>query len=456
MSRVEEGTNPVIYLSVLIVGLMIVLFILFIIFLDLAVLRRVVKLSKLIHKQTAAQGALLKDADDDAAKSNDTKGKKGKSSSGSTRLSSGKMSGSDGSGPSSGDEIKNLKIAVEKNNSRLRRRAEDINDVLRIEHQKTVHHKQAMQLLSLWCDRSDFFPGLRPNAILYRYEPTRNMDDLLTNPLAIEYLKSHCDSDCTLENLFFILDVSWLAQLEGAEDDEEDPAKRKLIHQVVVDTASNIISRYIAENAPQQINVSAATFMVLRGKGNSYKRDMFKDAVSEVKLMLNTDILPRFRNTTAYTAMSENMYVDSLALDDDSDLSSESASTAGSVLSDEADNGANNMVAFNFKNLYATYDTDTDVVSTCTNEMSVVEDPVSPTSLTAHSDMRLLGTSPTLSSSYKGSSKMVSAADGSDASSSMNEIKDKPSLIGAETDHSETASVSSDLASSASSSSSSD
>jgi len=85
--------------------------------------------------------------------------------------------------------------------------------------------------------------------------------------------------------------------------------------------------------------------------------------------MLNTDILPRFRGTTAYTAMSENLYVNALVDDEDS---SESVDTAGSVLSDEVAPGASNMVAFNFKNLYATLDTEHDVGSTYTNISSVI------------------------------------------------------------------------------------
>jgi len=236
-----------------------------------------------------------------------------------------------------------------------------------------------MQLLSLWCDRSDFFPGLRPDAAMLRYEPTRSLDDLLSNPIAVEYLKSHCDSDCTLENLFFYLDVSWLYEIECAEDQEEDAAKRVLVHEVASATAATIIERYIAEDAPQQINISAATFKVLRSRGTSYKRGMFNDAVGEVKLMLNTDILPRFQSSAAYTAMSENIYVDGIA-EEDSDWSSESVSTAGSVLSDEPNPGAPNVVAFNFRNLYATFDGDSDLGSTYTNELSIVEDPDPATS----------------------------------------------------------------------------
>jgi len=366
LSRVEEGHSPVVVLSILVVNLSALLFIIFIIFLDFAVLRRVVKLSEAIRNQSAKHHNALHDME---GLDPDVKGKRGKTSDGSGKLSD------EAGGPVKGDEIKNLKAALEQNNYRLRRRIEAVNSVAKMERLRILKHKQAMQLLSLWCDRSELFPGLRPNAALLRYEPKRSLDDLLSNPLAVEYLKSHCDRECTLENLFFLLDVSWLTELEMAEDAEEDSAKRKEIHTVVSDTASTIIQRYIVEDAPQQINISASAFKTLRGRGASYKRGMFKEAVSEVKLMLNTDILPRFQSSLAYTALSENMYIDSFTSTDDSDFSSESVSTAGSVLSDETDSGVAGMVAFNFKNLYMSFGTETDLMSTCTNESSLIEDP---------------------------------------------------------------------------------
>jgi len=223
-----------------------------------------------------------------------------------------------------------------------------------------VHHKQAMQLLNLWCGRKDFFPGLRPNAMQLRYEPTRNLDDIINNPLAIEYLKSHCESDRTLENLWFLLDVSWLEELETAEDNEESPEKRAQIHDVAESAAKTIMKRYIVENAPQEINLSSATFMKLRAVGERYSRKMFDEAVSEVKLMLNTDILPRFQKTSAYSAMSETLYIDSSGGGtESSEFSDETVSTAGSILTDEGEDGDGNVgrvFAHTFKNLHTTFD----------------------------------------------------------------------------------------------------
>jgi len=268
---------------------------------------------------------------------------------------------------------------MEQNNAVQRRRLEAVNESLKLEQQKAMRHKQALQLLNLWCGRKEFFPGLRLNAAELRYEPNRSLDDLLSNPLAIEYLKVHCDNDRTLENLWFLLDVSWLSELETAEDGEEDAEKRKKIRAVCVATAETILARYIAVDAPQQINVSAGCFEALRGKGKSYQRGMFKDAVGEVKLMLDTDILPRFQKTTVYTAMSENIFVDSFAEADESGFSSETVSTAGSVLedSDTGDAGVNNMFAFNFKNLYGAFDAASEAdASTFTDASLLVDGPV--------------------------------------------------------------------------------
>jgi len=217
-----------------------------------------------------------------------------------------------------------------------------------------------MQLLNLWCGRKDYFPGLRPNAMQLRYEPTRNLDDLLSNPLAIEYLKSHCESDRTLENLWFILYVSWLVELETAEDNEEDADKKAQIHDVVVCAAKTILQRYIAVNAPQQINISAGTYKKLRERGGDYyARHMFDEAVSEVKLMLNTDILPRFQKSAAYSAMSETLFIDNSGDGDESEFSDETVSTAGSILTDEAEEGEGGVAhvfAHTFKNLHTAFD----------------------------------------------------------------------------------------------------
>jgi len=376
---VEQGTYPVIYLSLEIIGMMIVLCIIFVIFLDCVVLRRIVNLSNVIKKQTRGHAAALKDEDETTATASaahddkvaekhgktgkSSKAKSGRSASGTSENSRTTNSSDAGAGggsrPTSRDEIGNLKRAMEQNALGLRKRLEAVNDSIKIEQQKTIRHKQAMQLLNLWCGRKDYFPGLRPNAMQLRYEPTRNLDDLLSNPLAIEYLKSHCESDRTLENLWFILDVSWLEELETAEDNEEDAEKKSQIHDVSVCAAKTILQRYIAVNAPQQINISAGTYKKLREKGETYTRHMFDDAVSEVKLMLNTDILPRFQKSAAYSAMSETLFIDSSGDGDESEFSDETVSTAGSILTDEAEEGEGGVAhvfAHTFKNLHTAFE----------------------------------------------------------------------------------------------------
>jgi len=380
MSMVDQGTVPVVSLSVEIIGMMIVLCVIFVIFLDCVVLRRIVNLSNVIRKQTRGHAEALKDDDETGTSTHDekaaaekakekeklgksgksSKGKSGKSASGTSENSRTTNSSDAGDHrPSARDEIGNLKRAMEQNALGLRKRLEAVNDSIKIEQQKTVRHKQAMQLLNLWCGRKDYFPGLRPNAMQLRYEPTRNLDDLLSNPLAIEYLKSHCESDRTLENLWFILDVSWLEELEVAEDNEQDPEKRAQIHEVATGAAKTILQRYIAVNAPQQINISAGTYKKLREKGEHYARHMFEEAVSEVKLMLNTDILPRFQKSAAYSAMSETLYIDSSGGGDESEFSDETVSTAGSILTDEAEEGEGGVAhvfARTFKNLHNAFE----------------------------------------------------------------------------------------------------
>jgi len=379
MSMVEEGIKPLLIMSAEIIVIVIVLFVIFVVFLDCVVLRRIEALSNVIKKQTRGHAkaqeeedettAATSNADDDDDEKDQKKhgksagrSKSGKSASGSSENSRTSSEGGDGPAriTNARDEIGNLKRAMEQNALGLRKRLEAVNDSIKAEQQRSIHHKQAMQLLNLWCGRKDYFPGLRPNAMQLRYEPTRNLDDILNNPLAIEYLKSHCESDRTLENLWFVLDVSWLEQLEAAEDNEEIPEKRQQIHDVAEGAALNIIQRYIATNAPQEVNLSAGTFKRLREVGEVYSRKMFDEAVSEVKLMLNTDILPRFQKTSAYSAMSETLYIDSSGGgDESSEFSEETGSTAGSVLTDEIDEAEGNVgrvFAHTFKNLHQAFD----------------------------------------------------------------------------------------------------
>jgi len=369
-SFLEEGTKPVITLSVVCVVLMVAVCVFFVIVVDVVVLRRIESLSKVIRSQTRGHAKAL-EADegssstvasvaDDKQKGKTGKSSKTKSDKSETSDSSGtNVSGSSKAPRSANDEMGSLKRAMEQNAIGLRKRLEAVNDGIKIEQQKIVHHRQAMQLLNLWCERKDFFPGLQPNAMQLRYEPTRSLDDLLGHSLAVEYLKAHCESDRTVENLWFLLDVEWLEELENAEDVEGNPEQRSQLHDVVVHTAKTIFNRYIASDAPQQINISAEMFKKLREAGEKYSKRMFVEAVSEVKLMLNTDILPRFQKTSSYSAMSETLYRDSAGGgDSSSELSDETVSTAGSVLTDEEgeEGGVGRIFAKTFKGFHAAFD----------------------------------------------------------------------------------------------------
>jgi len=370
MSMLEQGTTPIVLLCIEVVVIMIILFTIFVIFLDCAVLRRVDRLSNVIREQTRSHQEALEAVEEQAAtqkvagqKIQSSRGKRGKSSRSTMDVDHSRTNtSSDVSDPSHSrtrDEIGNLKRAMEQNALGLRKRLEGVNDSLKNEQQKALHHRQAMELLNVWCGRYDFFPGLRPNAMLLRYEPPRSLDDLLTNPIAIEYLKSHCDNESTLDNLWFLLDVSFLQELETAEDEEEDADKRQQIHDVASATAMTIVARYIAVDAPQQINISANCFQTLREKASVYERGMFEIAVTEVKLMLNTDILPRFQKSAAYPAMSETLFINNSGDGDDSEFSDETMSTAGSILLDPASEvEVGPVFAHTFKNLNTDFEID--------------------------------------------------------------------------------------------------
>jgi len=410
MAMLEEGKTPIISLSLEIIALMVALCIIFVVFLDCVVLRRIEALSNVIRTQTREHRRAQEEEDETSVavsvaeerRTAEIHGKTGKSSSGSsgtsvsgtseTSAGSGTSVASNASGPTRApgveyDEIGDLKRAMEQNAIGLRKRLEAVNDTIKSEQIRVVHHKQAMQLLNLWCGRKDFFPGLRPNAMQLRYEPSRNLDDILNNPLAIEYLKNHCNNDRNLENIWFLLDVAWLEELENAEDNEEDVVKRGQIHDIAVGAAKSIIKRYIALNAPQQINISSATYKRLREKGEEYTRKMFDEAVSEVKLMLNTDILPRFQKTNAYSAMSETLYIDSSGGNEQSsELSDETVSTVGSILTDDASEGGEpnvgRLFAQTFKNLHTTFNVGHDDSSTRSNSIAGPSGSVIPDSQT--------------------------------------------------------------------------
>ena len=429
LAMLEQGSTPALVLSLEIIGMMLVLCIIFIVFLDCVVLQRIVKLSNVIQQQTKGHETALADGTDDSSaaatadddgeddddddhnrkrkarlasssaaaeadrngrKTTSAHGKKGKSSrssGGGAHHSHTTGSSSEGntttSSSSARDEIGELKRAMEANAAGLRKRLEAASDSIKAEQQKAIRHRQAMQLLNVWCGRKGNFPGLRTNAMQLRYEPPRSLDDLLASPLAIEYLKTYCEESHTRESLWFLLDVSWLEELERAEDSEEDSEQRQQIHDVAAHAAETIFHSYIARNAQQPINLSAGVINELGGGASSkqafvYRRHMFDGAVNEIKILFNTDILPRFQKSVTYTAMSETLYADSAGAGDESEYSDETVSTAGSILTDDtdgADGGVTRVFAHTFKALHVSFDPardgsrdHTDASSTCSGD----------------------------------------------------------------------------------------
>jgi len=358
MTLTDQGTAPMVILSVAVIILMIVLCIIFLVFLDCVVLRPILNLSNVLEKQAEWQ------IDDDLEEIHSdrvNRHRRGKSAFGSDGHSQRTTTTvtDDSYANSSKDEIGKLRTAMERNAKGIRRRLKTIDQELRNEQQKTARHRQAMQLLNLWRGHKTFFPGLRPNAMEMRYEPPRNLDDLLNSPLAIEFLKSHCETDRSLENLWFLLDVSWLEELEKAREREDNPERRSQLRDIIISAAKAIMSRYIAADSAQQINISSITREKLREMEDRYERGMFNTAVSEVKMLLNLDVLPRFQQSPAYAAMSEALYsvAPTTTETDRSDFSEDSGSTAGSILTDDTDDdaGVARVYAHTFKSLHSNF-----------------------------------------------------------------------------------------------------
>ena len=373
----REGTLPLLYIMLEFVFVMVILCVVFTLFLDRAVLKPIVALTELLHRQTAEQkkefeeelsssgtdgvelsrlsksgsgagtgGGASGDGDGNGNGKTKGKGKRGKESmagapsTGTGTDSTGATGASGDSALQAANELGRLKERMEANAKSLRAQLDAADEALRLEQQHALRHKQAVQLLNLWCGRRDDFPGLKPHAIELRYEPTRDLDDLLGNPLAAEFLKSHCYAESTLENLWFVLDVSWLKDLEIAEANTDDREQRARLHGVAENAAQTIMARYVVPGAPQQINISADTLEHLVRLRDSYESGMFDHAFAEVKLMFDTDILPRFRKSPVYSAMSETLFVESTsslgALSEYSE-DDDTVSTAGSILTDDTD-----------------------------------------------------------------------------------------------------------------------
>jgi len=347
--------------TVLIVVLAIIFFGLFLTafeeFITRTVLKRIKALSSIIKEQTKETEEnryyeITDSVDSDAnemsvlgrGKGGKETKKQGGSEASSTSSSRSTSSGSSSSGNfAQRNELTKLRSAMEENALALRDRMDKADQAVHAEKTRFIRNKQTLQLLNMWLGRQDFFPGLKVNALQLRYEPTRGIDDLLDSPLAVEYLKVHCAEEKTLENLLFLLDVAWLKEVEIAQANAETSVQREQLACVAENAAQTIIARYIAEGAPQPINISAETRAVFAEKDEHWHNiGMFDNAEREVRLMLDTDVLPRFRKTVAYTALSETLYFsreNGIGESSASAMSDETVSTFGSIDTDEGTEG---------------------------------------------------------------------------------------------------------------------
>jgi len=211
------------------------------------------------------------------------------------------------SGLAAADEIEVLRKAVRATISAARSRVEQTHAEIREGDRRAERHRHAMQLLNLWCGRRKAFPDLQEKAKRdTRMLHSCDLDQLLANPIAVEFLKAHCRSEHSLESLLFLLDVAWLQELEIAEDEEVLCVNKRSMHDAAVAAAMAIVARYIVAGAPMEINASAESLQRLRAQDPAqYERGMFEALAREVRLAFDIDVLPRFRATTSFAALCE-------------------------------------------------------------------------------------------------------------------------------------------------------
>lgn len=246
----------------------------------------------------------------------------------------------DSTGGSSGnknDEVWRLQKTMHANVDTLKTDITAANINIRKERRWRRRLTHALRLMNLWCGRKDIFPGLRgkdrPVGALsvedrhnhkghhhHHHEKTdgdgtrgyedMSVDDMLKRPIAMEFLKMHSRFEESQENIFFLLDATWLQDLEKLEELESDPVKKAQMHDTVVNVADHILKRYIVQGAPQEINVSSESMSIVRKLSGTYSKNMFSRAVYDVKMMTSIDVLSRFKHTPAFLALSEILDVE--------------------------------------------------------------------------------------------------------------------------------------------------
>ena len=307
----------------------------------------------------------------------------------STSVSSESENSSGGSSGNKYDKVAQVQKTVNSNIDTLKADITTANISIRRERRWRRRYTHALRLMNLWCGRKDIFPGLRSrdrppgsttptaadaaddadsttntttaatttttttassnvadDARLQASTTTgigtgangsrgyedMSVDDVLAHPIAMEFLKVHSRFEESQENIFFLLDVTWLQELERLEEVESDLVKRAQMHDTVVSVADHIVKRYIAKGAPQEINISSESMSIVRKLSGSYSKGMFAKAIYDVKMMTSMDVLSRFKHTPAFLAMSEALDVETY------DMMSSAAAVASQKKAKERNN----------------------------------------------------------------------------------------------------------------------
>lgn len=309
------------------------------VYLDLNVLHRLSHIKKFLekfkreHEQELAQAKMEKAATFRWRKGNKrSSGMGGSSSLGDTTGSSdSKVGATSDSSTGTGTSDKSSTSADDKNNERdeigklgaalilnvhaMERDIAVINRDIRIQRRWRRRFDLACRLMNFWGGRSKAFPGLYskdpadPEYALTNYNDM-TIDVLLSRPICMEFLRTYAETGEVQENILFLLDVSWLKELERAFDEESDVEKRDNIQDVIKDTVTHIFSRYIKSGAPNELNIAGDTMASIRAQEGTYFRGMFSAVIAEIKMLVATDVLIKFKSTAQYAAMSEALDVE--------------------------------------------------------------------------------------------------------------------------------------------------
>ena len=213
------------------------------------------------------------------------------------------------------DEIGKLGAALIFSTKAMERDIAVINRDIRTQRRWRRRFELACRLMNFWGGRTKAFPGLyskdpaAPDYALTNYNDM-TIDVLLSRPICMEFLRIYAETGEVQENILFLLDVSWLKELERAFDDESDVDKRDRIQETIKDSVTHIFSRYIKSGAPNELNIAGDTMASIRAQEGTYYRGMFSAVIAEIKMLVATDVLIKFKSTAQYAAMSEALDIE--------------------------------------------------------------------------------------------------------------------------------------------------